>query len=136
MDVPLAVLADSANVSNEGNLNILGIFDSIYSASYPALHPAATLVVQLRPRRSEAGQQARVVIRLMDEDSVIAEIQGEFVVPEPVQGGRMVGLNQIFRIAPLVLPKAGDYAFHVLVNSEEKAVVQFYAVIRHDESEE
>lgn len=133
MDVPLAVLADSANVSNDGNLNILGIFDSIFAASYPALHPAATLVVQLRPRRSEAGEKAQVLIRLMDEDNVLAEIRGEFVVPQPTASGQMLGLNQIFRIAPLELRKSGEYAFHILVNSEEKAVVRFHAVVRPSE---
>ena len=130
MDVPLAVLADAANVSSDGNLNILGIFDTIFAPTYPTLYPAVTLVIQLRPRRSESGHQARVVIRLMDADHTLAEIQGEFVVPEPEEGGRMVGLNQLFRIAPLGVPQAGDYAFYVVVNDEEKAVVPFHAVIR------
>ncbi len=130
MDVPLALLADSANVSAEGNLNILGIFDAVVASEYPAAHPAATLVIQLRPRRSEVGMPARVVIRLMDEDSVIAEIQGEFIVPALTPGGRVMGINQLFRIAPLGLPRAGNFAFHILVNEEEKAVVPFEALVR------
>ena len=70
----------------------------------------------------------------MDEDHVLAEIQGEFVVPEPGSGGQMLGLNQLFRIAPLALPKPGNYAFHVLVNGEEKAVVHFRASLRQGEA--
>jgi hypothetical protein len=129
MDVPLAVIADSANASSQGHLNLLGIFDVIIAESFPVLHPAATLVFTLRPRRSEAGEQARVVIRLMDDDSVLAELAGEFIVPEP-SDGTMPSINQIFRIAPLGLGHPGSYAFHILVNGEEKATVPFTAIQR------
>ncbi len=81
MDVPLAVLADAANTAADGRLNILGIFDEIRSSQFPAIHPAAVLVFRLRARRSEQGGQARVTVRLMDMDSVLAEIEGEFVIP-------------------------------------------------------
>jgi hypothetical protein len=34
MDVALAVLADFANSSADGKLNILGIFDTVYAEQY------------------------------------------------------------------------------------------------------
>ena len=39
MQVPLAVLADSANVSQEGKLNIMGIFTQINAQSLPCDTP-------------------------------------------------------------------------------------------------
>lgn len=128
MDVPLAVLADAANISQEGNLNILGIFNEIRAASFPAVHPGAVLVVQLRAKRSEQGENVRVVIRLMDEDRVLADVTGQFPVPEP--GGKGdIKINQLFRLQGLPLERAGEYAFHILVNGDEKAVVPFSAIL-------
>jgi len=46
MEVVLAVLADYANVSQEGKLNIMGIFDIISSEKFPTFHPEMKLVVQ------------------------------------------------------------------------------------------
>src|SRR2546425_1009880 len=70
MEIPIAVLADSANVSQEGTLNILGIFSAIRSRTFPAHHPHCVLVLQLQARRSEQGQHERIVVRLMDLDNV------------------------------------------------------------------
>lgn len=128
MDVPLAVLADAANAAADGRLNILGIFGEIRSSQFPAIHPAAVLVFQLRAHRSEQGGQARVTVRLMDMDSVLAEIEGEFVIPVGNEPGDVI-MNQIFALQMLSLPRAGDYAFHILVNGDEKNVVPFHAIL-------
>jgi hypothetical protein len=42
--IPLALLADSANVSQDGKLNILGIFENIMSFQFPVSHPTMALV--------------------------------------------------------------------------------------------
>jgi hypothetical protein len=128
MDVPLAVLADAANAAADGRLNILGIFSEIRSSQFPAIHPAAVLVFQLRAHRSEQGGRARVTVRLMDLDSVLAEIEGEFVIPVGDEPGDVI-MNQIFALQMLALPNAGDYAFHILVNNDEKNVVRFRAIL-------
>lgn len=128
MDVPLAVLADAANAAADGRLNILGIFGEIRSSQFPAIHPAAVLVFQLRARRSEQGNHARVIVRMMDLDSVLAEIEGEFVIPSGKEPGDVI-MNQIFSLQMLTLPRAGDYAFHILVNGDEKNVVPFRAIL-------
>ncbi|MDP9271652.1 MAG: hypothetical protein M3P14_11900, partial [Chloroflexota bacterium] len=68
MEIPIAILADAANVSQEGTLNILGVFSVIRAGRFPAWHPRCVLVIQLRARRSEQGQHERIVVRLMDLD--------------------------------------------------------------------
>jgi len=41
-------LCDSAFISAEnGNLNLIGIFDTIISANFPAVHPKFSLVVNV-----------------------------------------------------------------------------------------
>jgi hypothetical protein len=55
MHVSFALFADAANLSQEGKLNILGVFDALQVAQFPAVHPRATLVVRLKGGRGDEG---------------------------------------------------------------------------------
>ena len=67
MHVTFALFADAANLSQEGKLNILGVFDALHVATLPALHPRATLVVHLKgSARSEerrVGKECALLCR-------------------------------------------------------------------------
>ena len=39
MNVSFALFADAANLSQEGKLNILGVFDAVQVGQTPAIHP-------------------------------------------------------------------------------------------------
>ena len=52
MDVTLALLADAANVSQDGKLNILGIFNGLGAAAFPATHPSMHLVLRFEASRA------------------------------------------------------------------------------------
>jgi hypothetical protein len=47
MQVAFAVFADAANLSQEGKLNVLGVFDALQVGTLPAVHPRAHLVVHI-----------------------------------------------------------------------------------------
>ena len=131
VDVTLAVLADSVIQSADGKLSVIGIFTEIQAAAFPAVHPQCALVVTLRASPAEQGEHKRLTIRLMDEDSVLVEMEGEFDLPRPYPvPSHPAFVNQMFMIQALLLPKPGDYAFHVLVNGQEKSVVPFSAVTK------
>lgn len=53
-----ALFADAANLSQEGKLNVLGVFDALHVASVPAVHPRATLVVRLKASPDDTGTHA------------------------------------------------------------------------------
>jgi hypothetical protein len=55
MHVSFALFADAANLSQEGKLNVLGVFDAVHAGQFPALHPRATLVVRLKGNQSDVG---------------------------------------------------------------------------------
>ncbi len=126
MDVTLAVLADSANTTADGRLNIMGIFDHLQAATFPVSHPIAWLVLRLEAPRSEEGDLKRIQIWMMDEDRVLYELAGELVIPPPRAPGAVV-MNQLLQLRGLPLPRPGEYAFHILVNGEEKRVVPLRA---------
>jgi hypothetical protein len=119
MNVKLALLADYANITAEGKLNILGIFDRINVSEIPAVHPQMHLILRLEAHPAERNRTHAVEIRLHDPDGqTVFEVKGD-VVPHG-QTGRTIATNQILTLNNLQLNKAGGYNFVVLVNNDLK----------------
>lgn len=120
MQVKLAVVADHANVSAEGKLNILGIFDRIVVSSLPAVHPQMHLVVRLEAHPAERDRAHPVEVRLHDPDGqAVFELKGD-VVPQGLPG-EAITANHIIGINNLVLARTGEYLFVVFVDHDLKA---------------
>ena len=115
MRVSLAVLCDYANVTREGKLNIMGIFDTIFAQSFPARHTAMNLVLRLVADPQEFGKTQRISIQLMDEDGKrMFEAEAE-MLPQG-QGSTPANVDQILGLGNLVFPKPGTYCFSVVIN--------------------
>ena len=120
MQVKLAVLADYANVTAEGKLNILGIFDRINLVQVPAVHPQMHLVLRLEAHPAELDRAQRIEIRLHDpQGTTIFDVNGE-IVPRG-EAGQPVSTNQILTLNNLQLEKIGSYNFVVFVNNDLKS---------------
>lgn len=118
----LAVLADYANVTADGKLNILGIFDRISVTGIPVVHPQMHLILRLEAHPAERGRQHNVEIRLHDPDgSTVFEVKGDVLPDGPP--GQTVATNQILTLNNLQLSKEGGYNFVVLVNNDLKSEV-------------
>lgn len=131
MKVVLAVLANSANVSTEGNLNILGAFDSIPAPSFPAQHPSMVLAFRIRGEYEDQFTAHTIKITLLDADSnqywqAVAEIKMGDVKP-----GQFAHNNQILTFRGLVFPRDGRYRFAIEIgegDTVERADVVFQLV--------
>ena len=122
MQVKLALLADYANVTAEGKLNILGIFDRINVPELPVVHPQMHLILRIEAHSAERNRAHNVEIRLHDPDGqTIFEVTGD-MVPQGV-AGQTVSTNQILTLNNLQLTKTGGYNFVVLVNNDLKSEV-------------
>lgn len=124
MDVVFAVLADAANVSQEGKLNILGNFANITANTFPARHPAMQLVIRMEASPAEVGQDKKMEVVIMDEDAnKIGGFGADFKVPPPKRSGERVQMLIVMGLLDTVFPKKGKYAIVVLVNGNEEATV-------------
>jgi hypothetical protein len=122
MQVKLALLADYANVTAEGKLNILGIFDRINVQELPVVHPQMHLILRLEAHPAERNRAHNVEIRLHDPDGqTIFEVTGDMVPQGTI--GHTVSTNQILTLNNLQLSKSGGYNFVVLVNNDLKSEV-------------
>jgi hypothetical protein len=124
MRVPLALLADYANVTAEGKLNIMGIFDAIYAGAFPATHPQMRLIMRFQFAAGDRGTTKNIQIRLLDADGNALLALGSTVVV-PQNAPLNLEIPQIIELNGLQFPKQGDYAFSILVNDEERATVPF-----------
>lgn len=123
MQVKLALLADYANVTADGKLNIMGIFDRITVTELPAMHPQMQFVLQLWAHPAERDRQHWVEIRLHDPDGqAVFELKGE-LTPRGGGPGQAVSGNQIITINNLTLAKTGEYNFVVFVDNDLKTEV-------------
>ena len=126
MNVPLALLADSANISQEGKLNVLGAFSNINAASFPAVHPAMVLVLQLEASPAEYGRTRQFEAAFLDSDGKqIAEFKADLQMYAPDDPSVPSNDYVLINIPPMPFPHAGDYAVHVLIGDEEKARIPF-----------
>jgi hypothetical protein len=134
VNVALALLADAANLSADGKLNILGVFNTIFSDQYPAVHPDMKLVLrlQLHPAELEHPKQVSVQFR-NDEGRRIDGFGADFTVqatPAMGTGGEMLTTDSVVSVSNLYLESPGMYEFVILVNGEVKAQVPLKARLR------
>jgi hypothetical protein len=121
--VTLALLADGANVSREGKLNILGVFDSLFARSFPTAHAQLQLVIRFETDPGEPGGARSLEVRFVTEDDrVLFRLPGTMTVKQPVLGDT-VRLEHILTLNNLQLDAPGRYRFDVLVDGQLLAAV-------------
>lgn len=129
MDIAFALLADAANISREGKLNILGAFDRIYGGQFPLTWPRMVLVTRFVASPAEYGSEKSLEIVTLDADGKrLASASGKMLVPSG-QAGRPLKINHVLPMS-ITFPAAGTYSIEILVNGEPKAAVPLEVVLR------
>lgn len=117
MQLRIAALADYTNVTDNGKLNILGIFSQIHAASVPAVHPHMQFVVQFAFESFEVGEKnIRVVLQDEDANELLA-MEGQLQLEAPLSPDPIV-VNQILVLQNVVFPHFGSYEFAIQVDGE------------------
>jgi hypothetical protein len=118
VQLALALLADHANFSREGKLNLLGIFDTIYASGFPTTHGHMQLVMRLEADAAEAGTTHEVEVQLVARDGrVLFRLPGATTVARG-EPGESVRTDSIVNLANLAFESPGRYAFNVLIDGQ------------------
>jgi hypothetical protein len=129
MQVAFALFADAANLSQEGKLNVLGVFDALQVGSMPAVHPRAHLVVRLKGDPSDVGRHTVTLRWVNPQGNELWNSTGDLNVGQPPAGVTEMDLPLIAQI-DLPIDVAGAYRMTVSLDDRQSAevVVQVRAV--------
>jgi hypothetical protein len=122
MQVSFALFADAANLSQEGKLNILGVFDALQVASLPAVHPRAHLVVHLKGSAIDVGSHSVTLRWVNPNGSELWSSTGELNVGAPPPGVPEMDLPLIAQI-DLPMDVSGAYVLAIALDEQPTANV-------------
>lgn len=106
-----AIVCDNAFIAQGNNsLNIIGIFDRIGAAQFPAVHPRLVLVTSASGDTGTYKQ--KITIRNKETNGSIAELIGEFTIHSTGQKAQFI--SNFFN---LVFPSRGEYVFEIEINN-------------------
>jgi len=127
MKTLIFLTADYANITNDNKLNIMGIFDRIWSRNFPAKHPSFHLIIRLgRELGEEIDKDWKFEIKVINEDATWEHSLApprKFKFPEEKTPGLLPHFNIIFGIKDMVFQEPGIYQFIVLVDDKHQGSV-------------
>jgi len=115
MHVSFALFADAANLSQEGKLNILGVFDALQVASLPAIHPRAHLVVHLKGSGADMGSHTVSFRWLSPSGQELWNSSGDLSVGAPPPGVAEMDLPLIAQL-DLPMDAVGAYTMAIAID--------------------
>lgn len=123
MEVKLAFLADCANISKDGKLNLLGISNTINAPSIPWVCPKLQLALQFEVGKADWDTEKGIEVKIYDEvGSELSELRGNIRLARP-EGSQKYQFYSIMSINNLKFSAEGDYTFSVRLDGEIKSEI-------------
>jgi len=126
MHLAFALFADSANLSQEGKLNILGVFDAVQVAQFPSVHPRAHLVMRLKGTRTDAGTHSVGFAWVDPHGEELWNSTGQLEIGAPPA---VVNEIDMPLIAPMDLPlnMPGVFTMTIRIDGERQGELRLHA---------
>jgi hypothetical protein len=122
MDIQIAVLCDAAT-DNNGKLNLLGTFDTIFTSQLPAIHPQCSIALRMTFNKVEEGHH-KVKLNFVDEDGRSVMQPREFPVEVQVPEETIfLSRNFILNIQMLRFEKEGLYSIDIAVDGRQEGSI-------------
>lgn len=121
MEITLAVLADAANLSQEGKLNLLGVFQTIHTPVVPFKLPSMTFVAMAQLEISDKGIPHSFKLVIHDEDMHEIWLSGEVPFSVAHEDQRLnPELPFMFRFQNFEFPIFGVYQFDIYIDDKKQ----------------
>ena len=122
MKIDLAVACDYAVIDQYGKLSIMGIFQHVWVAKFPAVHARMHLVMRIKGKRTEIGQHA-IDIQFTDGDEkILLKGSGSVTLAEPPAGVLEIEAGAVL-IFDIPLPRAGRYQFEIRIDDQLETII-------------
>ena len=120
MNIQTAVLCDAATDDN-GKLNLLGAFDTIYARELPAIHPQCAVALRVTFLAGDEGKR-QLKLNFVDADGRAImppiEIPVDVALPDDMHFGTR---NFIINIQQLKFETPGLFSMDVLLDGQPQA---------------
>ncbi|MBL0937466.1 MAG: hypothetical protein IBJ03_01145 [Gemmatimonadaceae bacterium] len=120
MNVSFALFSDAANISQEGKLNILGIFDAVHVNQFPALHPRATFVLHMKATPRDTGTHPMLLRWVNPRGTELWNSEAQLDIGSPPPGQQDLDMPIIVQL-DLPLDMLGDYTMRVAIDGRDSA---------------
>ena len=130
MNIQVAVLCDAATDDN-GKLNLLGAFDTIYTPQLPAVHPQCSIALRVTFSSNDEGKHL-LQLNFVDADGrpIMANfppIPVEVALPEDMH---FATRNFIINIQQLKFENPGLYSIDLALDGQPQASIPL--LVRHN----
>jgi hypothetical protein len=120
MNIQVAVLCDAATDDN-GKLNLLGSFDTIYAPQLPAVHPQCAVALRVTFMSGDVGER-KLKLNFVNADghAIMPPIDIPVTVTLP-DDAYFLTRNFIINIQQLKFTEAGLYSVDIRLDGESQA---------------
>ena len=129
MNIQVAVLCDAATDDN-GKLNLLGAFDTIYTQQLPAIHPQCSIALRVTFFNGDEGKH-NLQLNFVDADghsiAKFPHIPVEVALPEDMHFGTR---NFIVNLQQLKFDNPGLYSIDLSLDGQQQASIPL--LVRHN----
>jgi hypothetical protein len=129
MNIQVAVLCDAATDDN-GKLNLLGAFDTIYTQNLPAIHPQCSIALRITFGNEDEGPH-QIKLNFVDADgqSIMPsmELPVQVVLPDDAHFGTR---NFIVNIQQLKFDAPGLYSIDLSMDEHTQASIPL--LVKHN----
>jgi Family of unknown function (DUF6941) len=129
MNIQVAVLCDAATDDN-GKLNLLGAFDTIYTQQLPAIHPQCSIALRVTFSSGDEGKH-NLALNFVDADghsiAKFPPIPVEVSLPDDMHFGTR---NFIVNIQQLKFEAPGLYSIDLSLDGQSQASIPL--LVRHN----
>ena len=125
MNIQVAVLCDAATDDN-GKLNILGSFDTIYAPQLPAVHPQCAVALRVTFMSGDEGER-KLKLNFVDADghSIMPPVEIPVAVALP-DDAHFLTRNFIVNIQQLKFAEVGVYSVDVRLDDKSQAAIPLW----------
>ncbi len=119
-------LCEKAFLSQNGNLNLIGIFEKIATPKFPMSFPQLSIVTSLQGKPGKY-QLTLKIVRLKDNKEMIKDINLNINIQNPKEGpqDQIQNIRIIGDINNLVIDETGAYEVQLFIANEKTYTIPF-----------
>jgi hypothetical protein len=116
MKTEIFVIAENANLTSDGKINIFAIFNKIKAPQFPTVYPRPTILIKLALELGERATNRKVTLYFAGEDNNVQQVK--MMDPDTVM---------ILNVNAIGFEKPGTYQFILHVDDNFQSSLLIYA---------